>query len=263
MLSDDPAISCLSAVRGALAAASGDLVYADVAREAANDVVDRLLAWTSSAREVCTSSQSGRGCLASGYEAERRAPGSSADSVVWADVTQRAYEESELNWTHASFMIMATLIAGIAIVSDSQIWSSARWCSVRSSARSRRSASRWSVDDPPRTGVAAWTLTLGFAVAILDTTAAAVIGRALGWVTLDDITGPRPATAFIYTPDKWSFIVAVIAAAAAVPSLTSARSGWSLGRLHLGHDGPRRWQCRTRAGVRGVARGVGQTLQLP
>ena len=57
----------------------------------------------------------------SGFDAERRTPGSSADAVVWADVTQRAYEESELNWTYLSFMTMATVIASIAIVLDSQI----------------------------------------------------------------------------------------------------------------------------------------------
>ena len=56
-----------------------------------------------------------------GYEADRRTPGSSADSVVWAEVTQRAYEDSELNWTYATFITLATLIAVIAIVLDSQI----------------------------------------------------------------------------------------------------------------------------------------------
>jgi uncharacterized membrane protein len=56
-----------------------------------------------------------------GYEAERRTPGSSADSVVWSDVTQHAYQDSELNWTYASFMTLATLIATIALVLDSQI----------------------------------------------------------------------------------------------------------------------------------------------
>jgi uncharacterized membrane protein len=39
---------------------------------------------------------------------------------VWADVTQRAYEESEPNWTHLAFMTLATLLASIAIVVDSQ-----------------------------------------------------------------------------------------------------------------------------------------------
>lgn len=55
--------------------------------------------------------------------------------------------------------------------------------------------------------------------------AAALAARALGWVVVDDVTGPRPGTAFIYTPDKWSFIVAIVAAAAGVLSLTSAKVG--------------------------------------
>ena len=160
-----------------------------------------------------------------GYDAERRAPGSSADSVVWADVTQRAYEESELNWTYASFMTLATLIAGIAIVLDSQIlvigamvlgpeFGAVAALGV-ALVRRRSSLLR----------LAARTLVLGFLVAILATTTAALVGRGLGWITLNDVTGPRPETAFIYSPDKWSFIVAVIAAAAGVLSLTSARVG--------------------------------------
>ena len=66
---------------------------------------------------------------------------------------------------------------------------------------------------------------LGFFVAIAITALAALAARAAGWVVVEDITGPRPQTAFIYTPDKWSFIVAVIAAAAGVLSLTSAKVG--------------------------------------
>ena len=72
---------------------------------------------------------------------------------------------------------------------------------------------------------AARTLLLGFGVAIVLTTLAALAGRALGWISIQDVTGPRPGTDFIYTPDKWSFIVALIAAAAGVLSLTSAKVG--------------------------------------
>ena len=53
----------------------------------------------------------------------------------------------------------------------------------------------------------------------------ALLARAVGWVSVDNVTGPRPGTDFIYSPDKWSFIVAVIAAAAWVLSITSAKMG--------------------------------------
>jgi uncharacterized membrane protein len=44
-------------------------------------------------------------------------------------------------------------------------------------------------------------------------------------VTEADSAGPRPDTAFIYQPDRWSFIVALIAGAAGVLAMTSDRPG--------------------------------------
>jgi uncharacterized hydrophobic protein (TIGR00271 family) len=160
-----------------------------------------------------------------GFDADQRSPGSSADAVVWADVTQQAYEDSELNWTYASFMVLATVIAAIAIVLDSQILVIGAMVlgpefgavAALGVALVRRRGSLLAR--------AARTLVLGFAVAIALTTVASLAAGALGWVTISDVTGSRPETAFIYTPDKWSFIVAVIAAAAGVLSLTSARVG--------------------------------------
>ena len=73
--------------------------------------------------------------------------------------------------------------------------------------------------------LAARTLFVGFGVAITLTTIAALAARALGWIVTEDVTGERPGTDFIYSPDKWSFIVALIAAAAGVLSLTSAKVG--------------------------------------
>jgi uncharacterized hydrophobic protein (TIGR00271 family) len=212
-------------MRGASIEPVGDIVEADVAREATNAIIDRLgalgipecgtihiepvTAWLSRA----------------GFAAERRTPGAGADAVVWADVTQRAYEESELNWTYLAFMTLATLLASIAIVVDSQVLvigamvlgpefvaiAALGLALVRS-----RASLFWT---------AARTLVIGFGVSIVFTTIAALAARALGWVTVDDVTGKRPGTDFIYSADKWSFIVAVIAAAAGVLSLTSAKVG--------------------------------------
>ena len=121
VFTDDPAVSSLSVLRGASLHPVGDLVLADVAREATNDIVEQLDALgvphcgTIHVEPVTT------WVSRVGLDAERHTPGSSADAVVWADVTQRAYEESELNWTYLAFMTLATLLASIAIVVDSQI----------------------------------------------------------------------------------------------------------------------------------------------
>lgn len=218
-------MSALAVIRGASVRPAGDLVTADVAREAANDIVDRLRALgvhregSMHIEPVVTWLSQG------GYQAERRTPGSSADSVVWTEVTQRAYEDSELNWTDVSFMTLATVIAAIAIVLDSQIlvigamvlgpeFGAVAALGVALVRRRRGLLGR-----------AARTLMGGFIIAISITTAAVWGAKGLGWITIDDVIGPRPGTDFIYFPDKWSFIVAVVAAAAGVLSLTSARTG--------------------------------------
>jgi len=225
VLVEDPAVSSLAVARGSSLLPPGDVVSADVAREAANDIVDQLRALGVHREGTLQVEPVGTWLSQRGFEADRRTPGSSADSVVWADVTQRSYEDSEFNWTYVSFMCLATLIAGIAIVLDSQIlvigamvlgpeFGAVAALGV-ALVRRRLSLLR----------LATRTLLGGFAIAIGVTMLAALLGRALGWVTASDLLAQRPDTSFIYTPDKWSFIVALIAAAAGVLSLTSARVG--------------------------------------
>jgi uncharacterized hydrophobic protein (TIGR00271 family) len=160
-----------------------------------------------------------------GLDAEGRTPGSSADAVVWVEVTQRAYEDSELNWTYLSFMSLATVIASIAIVLDSQILVIGAMVlgpefvpiAALGLALVRRRRSLFQR--------ALRTLLLGFATSILLATLLALLARAIGWIELQDVVGDRPETDFIYSPDKWSFIVAIVAAAAGVLSLTSSKVG--------------------------------------
>lgn len=224
-LTGDPAVSELAVVRGASVVPEGDVVTAGVAREAANDLVDRL-------RELGLHHEGSihidpvRAWMSDrGLAAQKVSPGSSADTVVWAEVTQQAYDDSEANWTFMSLISLACLIAGIAIILDSQILIIGAMVigpefgviAALGVALVRR-----------RFGLlttALRTLGLGFAVGIATTTVAALAARALGWVTLADVTAARPDTGFIYTPDKWSFIVALVAAAAGVLALTSARVG--------------------------------------
>jgi len=225
ILETDPGVSSLSVVRGASLRPAGDLVMADVAREAANDVIDALRQLGIHREGSLHVEPVGTWLSQGGYEAERRTPGSGADSVVWAEVSQRAYEDSELNWTYASFMTLATLIAAIAIVLDSQILVIGAMVlgpefgavAALGVALVRRRFGLFQL--------AAGTLAGGFAVAIAITTVLILGAKGLGWITLEDVTGPRPGTDFIYFPDKWSFVVAVVAAAAGVLSITSARTG--------------------------------------
>jgi uncharacterized hydrophobic protein (TIGR00271 family) len=225
VLDTDPAVSGLAVMRGAALRPLGDVVMADIAREAANDIVERLRA-THVHREGSIEINPVPTYMSqAAFDAEMRTPGSSADTVVWAEVAQRSYDESELNWTFLSFLTLATIIASIAIIVDSQILVIGAMVlgpefgpiAALGVALVRRRFVLF--------GLAFRTLVLGFFVAIALATVFALIGRWIGWISLEDVTGPRPETDFIYSPDKWSFIVAVIAAAAGVLSLTSARVG--------------------------------------
>ncbi|WP_405134212.1 DUF389 domain-containing protein [Nocardia sp. NBC_01388] len=223
-LESDEAVTGLAVFRGAAIRPPGDVITAQVAREAANDVVDKLRILKVHQEGSIEIEQVATWMSRSGFDAELRAPGSSADSVVWAEVTQRSYDETELNWTFLSFLTLATVIASIAIITDSQILTVGAMVlgpefgpiAALGVALVRR---RFVLLQ-----LAIRTLVLGFLAAIAVTIALTLIGRGLGWVTLDDVIGPRPGTAFIYTPDKWSFIVAVVAGAAGVLSMTSSKS---------------------------------------
>ncbi len=224
-LAKDPAVSSLAVHHGVSVRPAGDVVVADVAREGVNEVI-RQLKQLGAHREGSIHVEPIQTWLSQrGLAADHRTPGSSADAVVWADVTQRAYDESELNWTYLTFMTLATLIAGIAIVLDSQILVIGAMvlgpefvpiAAIGVALVRRRYSLFWR---------AVKTLLTGFAIAIALVTVLALLVRGLGWVSVADITGPRPDTGFIYTPDRWSFIVALIAAAAGVLSLTSAKVG--------------------------------------
>jgi uncharacterized hydrophobic protein (TIGR00271 family) len=225
LLECDEAVSSLAVLRGASLRPEGDVILADVPREGANEIVDRLRELGVHKHGTVQIEPVQAWLSQRGFDAERGTPGSSADAVVWTDVTQRAYEDSELNWTYLTFMSLATLIASIAIVLDSQVLVIGAMVlgpefvpiAALGLALVRRRRALFTR--------ALGTLLLGFATSIAVATLLALAARAVGWIELSDVVGSRPQTDFIYSPDKWSFVVAIIAAAAGVLSLTSAKVG--------------------------------------
>lgn len=225
LLSADPAVCDLASMPGTSVRPPGDVVVATVAREAADDLITRLSELDVHRRGSLQIMPIRAWASSAGLAAQDLAPGSGADSVVWADVTQQAYEDAEPNWTFMSLISLATLIAAVAIVLDSQIliigamvigpeFGAIAALGVGLVRRRTNLLRR-----------AAGTLVAGFTVGILVTLLLALAARAVGWVDVADITANRPQTGFVYTPDRWSFVVAVIAASAGVLALTSARVG--------------------------------------
>ncbi|MFD4366952.1 DUF389 domain-containing protein [Rhodococcus sp. NPDC058521] len=229
ILEADSAVSGIALMRGASVKPVGDVILADLAREATNDLLDELRELGLHRAGTITIEPVQTWLSHNGFDAEMHTPGSSADAVVWAEVAQRSYDESELNWTYLSFMSLATLLAAVAIANDSQILIIGAMVLGPEFGAIAALGVALVLRRFVLFAVAVRTLILGFVAAIGVTTLLCLLARVLGWITIEDVTGPRPATAFVYTPDKWSFIVAVIAAAAGVLSVTSARSGGLIG----------------------------------
>ncbi|WAP57646.1 DUF389 domain-containing protein [Streptomyces sp. S465] len=207
----------------------GDVVMCDVAREAGDSLLGELrelgLDETGSiAVENIDLSLSRRA-----DEAEEAAPGEGADAVLWEQLTDATHEESTLSVTYLAFLTLATMIAACGVVLDNAILivgamavgpefgPLAGLCTalVR---RAPRLAARSAI-----------ALLVGFAAAMALTTGFGMLMDAVGLFSADMLEGARPNTDFIWKPDMFSFVVAVLAGIAGTLSLTSAKSGALVG----------------------------------
>src|SRR3954452_497904 len=229
LFEESPGTAHLAVLPGTSLTPAGDLVLADVARESADSLVAAL-------RELHVDRDGGIALEAvdtavsdAAEEAERRAPGDGSDAVVWEQVVRTTAADSSLSVAYLAFLTIATMLAAIAIVNDSAILTVGAMvlgpefgplaALAVAVVHGRRRIGR----------SAAVTLVVGFVVAIAVTALFALLGRWLGWFTSVDLTGDRPATGFITSPDRWSLLVAVLAGIAGVLSLTSAKSGALVG----------------------------------
>ncbi|MEI7631115.1 MAG: DUF389 domain-containing protein [Actinomycetes bacterium] len=229
VLEADPAVSSLTIWRGASAKPVGDVIWADIPRESANDLVAKLteigVQELGTIQLVPVTTWISRG----GLEAERAAPGSSSDAVVWAEVIERAYDDTQLTWTYLTFMTLATLLAAIAIVTDSVVLVIGAMVLGPEFTAIAALGLALIKRRPKLLRQALRTLIIGFAVSIVVVALLALAAREFGFITELDVLKPRPGTAFIYSPNWWSFLVAIVAGAAGVLSLTSSRTSGLVG----------------------------------
>jgi uncharacterized hydrophobic protein (TIGR00271 family) len=216
------------AVSSAPGSSHGVVVTADLARESADGVLSELHSRGVADRGLVALDpiDTTFGTLVD--EAERDAPGEGADALIWDELTERVGEDSTLTWTFAAFMVLATLLAGIGVVTDSQItivgamvvgpeFGPLAGLAI-ALVRGRRSIARHS----------AIALLVGFATAIVVVGLCTLLARAVGLVSRTDIAGPRQ-TDFIYHPGWFSLITALVAGTAGMLSLSSAKSAVLVG----------------------------------
>jgi uncharacterized hydrophobic protein (TIGR00271 family) len=151
------------------------------------------------------------------------------DGVIWPEVIENITDQSRLSFIFIAFMVLATMIAAIAVITDSIIlvigamvlgpeFNAVIALGLALVLRQRHLL-----------GQAIRSLIIGFVIAIAVTSALVWIARITGLVSGADLDAPRPSVEFIYTPSLWSFIVAVIAATAGVLAITSSVSTGIIG----------------------------------
>jgi uncharacterized hydrophobic protein (TIGR00271 family) len=208
---------------------TGDLVLCDVARESVDEVVDALQERGVEEHGGISIESVDSALSRTSDRAVQRAPGHGGDAVVWDQVIDAADTESTLTVTFVAFLTIASLLAAMAIVTDSAVlliggmvmgpeFSPLAGIALGIAHRHRRLVRQ-----------STHTLVVGFAIATALTVVAALLMRVAGWATVADLLADRPETGFITRPDRWSFPVAFVAGAAGMLALTSAKSSSLVG----------------------------------
>ncbi|GAA1853748.1 putative hydrophobic protein (TIGR00271 family) [Microlunatus capsulatus] len=228
-LADDERLTDLVVLPGAAVRPRGDLVQCEVTREAVSDVLGWLRDQDLYEDGSVVLSEVVSAPSANARATEAAAPGAPDDAIVWDSVLDSAYGEVRGSWSLYAFLTLATAIAAVAVVTDSSILVVGAMVVGPEfglvAALAVGLAGR-------RLGLvrgAALLLLKGFGLAIAATVVLVLLARLVGWVDLSDVTGPRPLTGFIWRPDKWSAVVAVLAGCAGVLSQTAGRSSAPVG----------------------------------
>ncbi|MCG8966499.1 MULTISPECIES: DUF389 domain-containing protein [Streptomyces] len=219
----------LVVLSGAARDPEGDVVMCDVAREAADEIISRLRALGIDDCGAITAENIDLSLSKRADKAERDAPGEPADAVLWEQLEEATHEESTLSVTYVAFITLATMIAACGVVLDNAILIVGAMA-VGPEFGPLAGICTAIVQRAPRLALrSAIALLVGFAVAMAVTGGFSLFMDAVDLFSKAQLEAERPNTGFIYAPDWFSFVVAVLAGAAGTLSLTSAKSGALVG----------------------------------
>ncbi|MHC9296299.1 DUF389 domain-containing protein [Mycobacterium sp. LTG2003] len=228
VLEREPGVTHIVIHPGAAVEPAGDEITADIAREAANDVVQRLKSLDIHHEGAITMESLDTVLSSAAYHAEDEAEGDAADAVVWDELVSRTREESHLNVTYVMFLCIACMLAAVGVLTDSPVTVVGAMVvgpefgplAALAVALVQRRMSL------ARRALAA--LLIGFPVAMVVTAGATLAFEAFGWVTLTS-TRELEGVDFIFQVGPFSFVVALLAGAAGMLSLVSAKSAALVG----------------------------------
>ncbi len=230
-LNETPGATGIVLLRKAGQTPPGDLVTADLAREAVNDVLDGLDRLHLREHGIVTLEEIDTALSVAAEQAEAAVPGEGQDAVVWRQIEERTDEDSTLSWVFVIFLTIATIFAGIGVLLDQPILIVGAMVvgpEFGPLAGICVALARWR---PTALWRSVQALIVGFIIAIGVTVLLTLLGHRAGLVDEGMLNGHRPLTEFISSPDALSFVVAFLAGIVGMLSLTAARSGALIGVL--------------------------------
>jgi uncharacterized hydrophobic protein (TIGR00271 family) len=215
--------------RGATVKPVGDLVECDVAREKAGPMLHELrhLGVAETGGIVLTQPEGTP--FRAARQMEAAAPGHPDDAVIWEAVQAQGEAGAVPTVSFHIFLVIAVALAAIAVITDSAVLVVGAMVvgpeySAVAAGCAGIALGKWGL-----LGRGLRLLLFGFAFAVAVVALVSLVGRAIGFVTLTELTRPRPNTGFIWHPDKWSFIVALLAGAAGALALALAKTSTLVG----------------------------------
>ncbi|WP_406061287.1 DUF389 domain-containing protein [Streptomyces sp. NBC_01077] len=214
---------------GAARDPAGDLVLCDVAREAGDELLHGLRELRIDQDGSIAVDDIDLSLSKWADAAEKEAPGEAADAVIWEQLRGATHEESTLTITYSAFMILATMIAACGVLLDNAILIVGAMA-VGPEFGPLAGVCTAVVQRAPKLAARSLiALLVGFAAAIVATTVFSLGMDALDLFSREQLDADRPNTSFIWQPDPFSFVVALLAGVAGTLSLTSAKSGALVG----------------------------------
>jgi uncharacterized hydrophobic protein (TIGR00271 family) len=223
VLDQDPAVAHLAHHPQASIRPAGDVITADVAREAADRVIEIVRGFDLHRDGAIVFASAGTTISDSALRAEQAAPGDPGDALVWEQLESRARGDATMTASYLAFMMLAAVIAAAGVLTDSPVLivgamvvgpdfgpvsalcvaiAKPRWLRIRR---------------------AAVTLVAGLLASTLAAAATTALLRGLGVVDRGYEVADRGLTAFISHPDAFAVVVAVAAGIAGMLSLAVAR----------------------------------------
>jgi uncharacterized hydrophobic protein (TIGR00271 family) len=226
-----PEVTNLWRLPGGAIKPEGDVVSCDVAKEEGTTILQRLRAIGLDHRGSIAVEAVDASLSDVARAAERAAPGSPADAVVWEEVEDRLFESATLSVSFLVLITIATMIAAIGIITDSivliigamvvgpEFGPLAGFSVALSEGRTELA----------RRSLAA--LAVGFPAGILAA-GLLTIGLIAVSVAPDELRRTeQELTLFISQPNWYSVIVAVLAGTAGMLALVSGKAGPLIGVL--------------------------------